>query len=93
MRTVAVIPARYASSRFAGKPLADICGRPMIWWVYRQVKRAKKLDEVYVATDDERIKQVCDAYGIACVPTAPRHPTSTERLYEVAQSVPAAASR
>lgn len=89
MLTVAVIPARYASSRFAGKPLADICGRPMIWWVYRQVKRAKKLDEVYVATDDERIKQVCDAHGIACVPTSPRHPTSTERLYEVAQSVPA----
>ena len=55
MRVLGVIPARYASTRFPGKPLADILGKPMIWWVYQQAKRAKNLDEIIVATDDERI--------------------------------------
>ena len=55
MNIVAVIPARYQSSRFPGKPLADLCGKPMLWWVYRQVKKVKEIDEVYVATDDARI--------------------------------------
>ena len=64
MRIVAIIPARYSSSRFPGKPLANICGEPMIWWVYQQVKKVNELDEVYVATDDDRIKKTCDELGI-----------------------------
>ena len=52
MKTIGVIPARYGSTRLPGKPLLDICGHPMIWWVYERVKSVKKLDEVYVATDD-----------------------------------------
>ena len=60
MNIVGVIPARYQSTRFPGKPLADICGKPMIWWVYNQVKKVENLSEVYVATDDERIKTECE---------------------------------
>ncbi|MBS5480342.1 MAG: 3-deoxy-manno-octulosonate cytidylyltransferase [Clostridiales bacterium] len=89
MRTIAVIPARYNSSRFRGKPLADLCGRPMLWWVYHQVRRAKGIDEVIVATDDERILDACRQYEIPCRMTAETHRTSTERLYEVARAVPA----
>jgi 3-deoxy-manno-octulosonate cytidylyltransferase (CMP-KDO synthetase) len=54
MKIIGVIPARYKSSRFPGKPLADICGKPMIYWVYNQAKKVKELDEVYVATDDKK---------------------------------------
>ena len=54
MKIVGVIPARYQSSRFPGKPLADILGKPMIWWVYNQAVKVNGIDEVYVATDDER---------------------------------------
>lgn len=89
MKIIAVIPARYASSRFPGKPLADICGRPMIWWVYNQVKKVQEIDEVYVATDDGRIATTCAAHSLKCVMTAPSCGTSTERLYEVSQKIPA----
>lgn len=89
MKTVAVIPARYGSSRFLGKPLADICGRPMIWWVYTQVSRSQRIENVYVATDNGEIRKVCEQYGLACVMTSEAHRTSTERLYEVAGKIPA----
>lgn len=55
MRTIAIIPTRYGSSRFQGKPLADLCGKPMVWWVYNQVSQSKKIDAVYVATDHAAI--------------------------------------
>ena len=54
MKLIGVIPARYASTRMPGKPLADILGKPMIWWVYQEAKKCKKLDDVFIATDDER---------------------------------------
>lgn len=87
MKVTAIIPARYSSSRFPGKPLADICGRPMIWWVYNQVIKATKVTNVIVATDDDRIKEVCDNYNLRCVMTSKQHKTSTERLNEVAHRV------
>ena len=89
MRTVAIIPARYGSSRLKGKPLMDLCGRPMIWWVYRQVKQSQKIEAVYVATDHEEIEEACKALSIPCIMTSPRHKTSTERIYEAAQKIPA----
>lgn len=89
MRTVAIIPARYESSRLRGKPLADICARPMIWWVYQRVLQCEKIDAVYVATDNGQIQQVCTQYGINSVMTSPLHRSSTERLYEVAQTIAA----
>lgn len=87
MKIVAIIPARYASSRFPGKPLVDIYGKPMIWWVYNRVKQSKKINEVYVATDDKRIEKTCKEYGMNVVMTNSDIKTSTERLYEVAKKV------
>ncbi len=87
MKIIGVIPARYRSSRFPGKPLADICGRPMIWWVYQQASKVKELDKLYVATDDERIEQVCRQYGMDVVMTSPDHPTGSDRVAEVASKV------
>ena len=89
MRTVAIIPARYDSSRLKGKPLADLCGKPMIWWVYTQVCKSEKIDAVYVATDHEAIAQVCAQHKMAYVMTSPDNRTSTERIYEAAQTIPA----
>lgn len=82
MRIVGVIPARYESSRFPGKPLADICGKPMIWWVYNQMKKANGIDEVYVATDDEIIKTACEKENIMAVMTSKNCSTHLDRLYE-----------
>lgn len=87
MKIVAVIPSRYQSSRFPGKPLADLCGKPMVWWVYNQVKKVEEIDEVYVATDDQRIADVCSELQIKYVMTKNDHGTSTERVYEVAQKI------
>lgn len=84
MKIIGVIPARYQSSRFPGKPLADICGKPMIWWVYNRAKLVKRLDEVVVATDDERITAVCDNYEIPFFMTSKEHRNGSERLSEVA---------
>jgi len=87
MKVIAVIPARYASTRFPGKPLADLCGKPMIWWVYNQVKKVDELDEVYIATDDTRIAEMCESLDMKYVMTRSDHGTSTERVYEVAQKI------
>lgn len=89
MRIVAVIPARYKSSRFPGKPLADICGKPMIWWVYNQVIKSRKIDAVYVATDDKRIFDVCEKYSLNVIMTDKMHKTSTSRVHEVAEKIKA----
>lgn len=86
---IGIIPARYQSTRFQGKPLADICGHPMIWWVYRQFKLAKGILEVYVATDDERISSVCEQFGMKYIMTSNQHPTHLDRLAEVAQKLEA----
>lgn len=87
MKVVGVIPSRYQSSRFPGKPLADICGKPMIWWVYNRAKLAKRLDEVIVATDDERIVGTCKLFHIPVVSTSIHHRNGTERLSEAAQKI------
>ncbi|MDU7455586.1 3-deoxy-manno-octulosonate cytidylyltransferase [Clostridium saudiense] len=87
MKIIGIIPARYKSTRFEGKPLADICGKPMVWWVYNQVRKVKELNEVYVATDDERIVEVCKKMDINYIMTKNNHGTSTERLFEVAQNI------
>ena len=89
MKTVAVIPARYASTRMPGKPLADVLGKPMIWWVYRAAKACAKLDDVLIATDDARIAEVCAQYDMKCVMTRPDHDTPTGRIWEVSTKVDA----
>lgn len=87
MRIVGVIPARYGSSRFPGKALADIHGRPMVARVYDQAIRVEGFDRVLVATDDVRIKSACDEFGIPTMMTRPEHRTGTDRLAEVAKRV------
>lgn len=89
MKIIGVIPARYQSSRMPGKPIADILGKPMIWWVYQQVIKNKEFSDVIVATDDERIVAECDKYGMKSVMTSPNHDTPTSRLYEVSTKIDA----
>lgn len=80
MKFIAIIPARYASTRFPGKPLADMAGKPMIQRVYEQVKKA--IDEVWVATDDSRIFEVVESFGGKAVMTSPDHKSGTDRIQE-----------
>lgn len=89
MKIIGVIPARYESSRFPGKPLADINGKPMIWWVYQQCIKVEELNEVYVATDDQRIYDTCQKLDIQVVMTSTEHRTGTDRIGEVAEKIPA----
>lgn len=81
---VGIIPARFASTRLPGKPLADIAGRPMIQHVYERAQRARSLDEVLVATDTAEIVEVVEAFGGRAILTDPAHATGTDRLAEVA---------
>lgn len=87
MKVIGVILSRYASSRFPGKPLADLCGHPMLWWVYQQALKVEEIDELLVATDDERIQKVCQENNMHCMMTASNHDTPTSRLYEVSTRV------
>jgi 3-deoxy-manno-octulosonate cytidylyltransferase (CMP-KDO synthetase) len=89
MKIVGIIPARYESSRFPGKPLALICGKPMIYWVYTQVKKVNGLDNVIVATDSAEIEKVCKQFGMEVIMTSSEHPTGTDRLGEVAKKIDA----
>ena len=89
MKIIGVIPARYKSSRFPGKPLADICGKPMVWWVYQQAIKVEELDDVYVATDDERISSVCTELSIPCILTSDNHETHVHRIHEVSTKITA----
>lgn len=81
---LAVIPARYASTRFPGKPLADLAGQPLIRRVYLAVERAAVFDKIVVATDDTRIRDVVEEFGASCVMTASDHPSGTDRVAEAA---------
>lgn len=83
MKVLGVIPARYGSTRLEGKPLIDLCGKPMIQRVYEQVK--KSLEYVVVATDDKRIFGAVNAFGGNVVMTSPNHNTGTNRCLEAFQ--------
>lgn len=82
MKIIGIIPARYASSRFPGKPLVDMLGQTMIQRVYNQVKKSKRLEQVVVATDDQRIYDHILSFGGAACMTAENHPSGTDRCYE-----------
>lgn len=87
MKIIGVIPARFRSSRFPGKPLTDILGKPMIWWVYQQCLKVPGFNDVYVATDDERIKNICDQYKMKVIMTSDNHQTGSDRVGEVASMI------
>ena len=84
IRIIAVIPARWASTRFPGKPLALLCGRPMIEYVYRRASRSALVDSVCVATDDERIADAVRGFGGNVKMTRGDHASGTDRVAEVA---------
>lgn len=83
---IAVIPARYQSMRLPGKPLLEIAGKPMILHVVDRARQSRAR-EVYVATDDARIQQVCEAAGVKVCMTDPNHPSGTDRIAEVARQL------
>ena len=80
MKTVGIIPSRYGSSRFPGKPLAVLAGKPLVAWVVDAVKKAKSLDDVIVATDDLRIRDAVEAHGGRAVMTPSELPSGTDRI-------------
>ena len=80
MKAIGVIPSRYGSSRFPGKPLAMLAGKPLVAWVVEAVKKASRLDDVIVATDDERIVEAVEAHGGKAVMTPSELPSGTDRI-------------
>lgn len=87
MKTIAIIPARYASSRFPGKPLALLNGKPMVMWVYDAVFSSNLFDKVVVATDDERIFNQVNALGGIAMMTSENHSCGTQRCEQVVQEL------
>ena len=87
MKIVGVIASRYSSTRLPGKALKDICGYPMVWWVYQKALKSSVLSELFVATDDARIVDVCNNFNIPTIMTSTTHPTAANRLYEVSLSI------
>lgn len=85
-RTAAVIPARFGSTRFPGKVLAELCGKPMIQWVYEKAA-ASIADEVIVATDEPKVMDAVKAFGGKAVMTSPNHPSGTDRISEAVQGI------
>lgn len=87
---IGILPARWASTRFPGKPLHLIAGKPLIQHVWEQCRQCSNLSEVIVATDDERISTAVTAFGGKVVMTSPDHPTGTDRIAEAARAIPQA---
>ena len=87
MKIVAVIPCRYDSTRLPGKPLADICGKPMIWWVYNNVRTMNIFSDIVCAIDDNRIRNVCEELAINYIMTKNNHPNHIARIHEVSESI------
>ena len=87
MKIFGVIPARFASKRFPGKILADICGKPMIQYVYERSKKSKLLNDIFVATDDKQIYNTVKNFGGNVVMTSESHQSGTDRIAEAVQNL------
>lgn len=81
-RVLGVVPARYASTRFPGKIIASLAGKPLVLHAYERAKRAHLIDDVIIAADDERVRDVIVPFGARVVMTRPEHPTGTDRIAE-----------
>ncbi|NDB96106.1 MAG: 3-deoxy-manno-octulosonate cytidylyltransferase, partial [Verrucomicrobia bacterium] len=86
-KVIAVIPARYHSTRFPGKPLTLISGKPLLQWVWEAAKKAKSIQRVIIATDDARIAEVAEKFGAEVKMTRSDHPSGTDRIAEVTQGL------
>ncbi|MFA5042677.1 MAG: 3-deoxy-manno-octulosonate cytidylyltransferase [Kiritimatiellia bacterium] len=89
MRVAGVIPSRWGSTRFPGKSLAPICGKPLIQWVVERCRQARRLDDLVVATDDDRIRKAVESFGGRVVMTRGDHPSGTDRVAEALRHNPA----
>ncbi|MCS7205678.1 MAG: 3-deoxy-manno-octulosonate cytidylyltransferase [Leptospiraceae bacterium] len=87
-KVLAVIPARYASTRFPGKVIQKIGSLPMIQYVYEAVRSAKMVDQIIIATEDERVREVVKGFGAECIITSEEHKSGTDRVAEVANLFP-----
>jgi 3-deoxy-manno-octulosonate cytidylyltransferase (CMP-KDO synthetase) len=88
--TIGILPARWGSTRFPGKPLHLIAGKPLIQHVWERCRRCARLDALVIATDDPRILAAAESFGARAVMTSPEHPTGTDRLAEAARALPGA---
>src|SRR5579864_1971865 len=86
---IAVIPARYSATRLPGKPLVSLAGKPMIQRVWEQAGKAFRISRIIIATDDERILKAAAGFGAEAVMTRTEHRSGTERVAEVAATIPA----
>lgn len=89
MRVLAVIPARWGASRFPGKPLARIAGRPMLWWVVQGVRRCALVQRLLIATDDPRIEQAAAEWGAEVILTPSDLPSGTDRVWHAVRDISA----
>ena len=87
IQAIGIIPARYGSTRFEGKVIKDLCGKPMIQHVYERAKKARLLDDLIIAADDDRILKVVEKFGGKAVFTSKSHSTGTDRLTEVVNQI------
>ena len=87
---IAIIPARWASTRFPGKPLVKLRGKPLVQHVWERTSRAKRVGRIIIATDDMRIAEAAFDFGAEVALTSPKHPTGTDRLAEVAKQLKSA---
>jgi 3-deoxy-manno-octulosonate cytidylyltransferase (CMP-KDO synthetase) len=88
MSTLVAIPARWGSTRFPGKPLHEIAGKPLVQHVWERCQECRAVEDVVIATDDERIMEAAASFGARAVLTSPEHPSGTDRIAEVARSFP-----
>jgi 3-deoxy-manno-octulosonate cytidylyltransferase (CMP-KDO synthetase) len=86
-RAVGVIPARYGSTRLPGKSLVPLCGKPLVQWVYERARQARRLSDLCVATDDERIRRAVESFGGRVAMTRADHPSGTDRVAEAARGL------
>ena len=87
MKVVGVIPARLGSTRFPEKVIAPILGKPMIWWVWKQAKKAKNISEIYIATDDRKIFDIVEGFGGKAIMTSKKHNSGTDRIAEAVKKI------
>lgn len=90
LSAVGLIPARYGSRRLPGKPLADLQGKPLLYYVYQRAKQARTLDKVWIATDDQRIAEAAEAFGAPVLMTGAGHRSGTDRIAEAARKIESA---
>ncbi|MCK5528377.1 MAG: NTP transferase domain-containing protein, partial [Kiritimatiellae bacterium] len=89
MRVVGVIPSRWASTRLPGKSLVSICGKPLVQWVVEAAQKSSLINELLVATDDQRIVDAVEPLAIRAVMTSPDHPSGTDRIAEAVRGIDA----